>query len=721
MRFSEPVKGLELSELDITNGSALRMAPTYLFNEHGMTSWRVSVVPDSDFNGNVLIKVPAGAATDTFGNANTASEPLTIAARGASSSEGPKAVVSCRYPIAGSGSFGGRPAAVSVDVRFPGYYVDFETGPHPSDVPVLKDGVDVGRGIMICTGLAGAETCTYSPAIDEGASGTLLLQVLPGAVATHGGLLSRPSDPMYVAGDNWRVSVADASATEGTDETIDFEVSLNARDDCRAVTVDWATADGTATAGEDYEAASGTLTFATGESTKTVSVAVLNDMASEGDETVTLRLSNISGHEVEIGVAEATGTIQAPAALTARFANAPLSHDGSTPFTFELHFSEAPEGLSYTTVAGTLFEVTGASVTGARRLVQGDNQGWLVTVAPRGSDDIAISLPARACGEAAAVCTAVNRALSEGISATVQMEPESAQESEGALTATPFTAEYRNMPATHDGALPFTFELHFSEEVPDLSYKTVARNRVGEYPTGLLNVTGATINKSSRTTQGSNIGWSVTVTPTGTAAVTVGLSPRACTEAGAVCNSAGAQLAQGISATVAMGTPITLSIADATVEEGPDAKLDFVVSLSRAADHAVTGKYVASNGTAHGNVDYELTLGSFTIAVGETQTTVSVAVLDDSHDEGSETVIMTLYDVGGLTASQIADASAVGTITNSDPMPGAWITRFGRTVGSQVVDAVTSSVRKRIGLTRDHRRPAHRCVGAVRGGGHAGP
>ena len=66
-----------------------------------------------------------------------------------------------------------------------------------------------------------------------------------------------------------------------------------------------------------------------------------------------------------------------------------------------------------------------------------------------------------------------------------------------------------------------------------------------------------------------------------------------------------------------MGTPITLSIADATVEEGPDAKLDFVVSLSRAADHAVTGKYVASNGTAHGNVDYELTLGSFTIAVAK--------------------------------------------------------------------------------------------------------
>ena len=38
---------------------------------------------------------------------------------------------------------------------------------------------------------------------------------------------------------------------------------------------------------------------------------------------------------------------------------------------------------------------------------------------------------------------------------------------------------------------------------------------------------------------------------------------------------------------------------------------------------------------------------------------------------------------------KLADAEATGTITNTDAMPRAWMVRFGRTVGSQVVDALT--------------------------------
>ena len=72
--------------------------------------------------------------------------------------------------------------------------------------------------------------------------------------------------------------------------------------------VNYATANGTATAGSDYTATSGTLTFAAGETTKTVSVPVLGDTSVESDETFTLTLSNPAGATLG-AAASATATI----------------------------------------------------------------------------------------------------------------------------------------------------------------------------------------------------------------------------------------------------------------------------------------------------------------------------------------------------------------------------------------------------------------------------
>ncbi|MDD3896781.1 MAG: Calx-beta domain-containing protein [Candidatus Peribacteraceae bacterium] len=58
------------------------------------------------------------------------------------------------------------------------------------------------------------------------------------------------------------------------------------------VRVDYATADGTATAGTDYTAMSDTLTFAEGETSKTISVSLKNDTDSEGSDTFTITLQN---------------------------------------------------------------------------------------------------------------------------------------------------------------------------------------------------------------------------------------------------------------------------------------------------------------------------------------------------------------------------------------------------------------------------------------------
>ena len=116
------------------------------------------------------------------------------------------------------------------------------------------------------------------------------------------------------------LSVADARVREASDVTLDFAVTLS-RASRAPVAVAYATADGSATAGSDYTATSGTLTFAAGETAKTVSVPVLDDAHDEGEETLTLRLSAATGAVIADGVA--TGTIEntdhMPAAWLARF------------------------------------------------------------------------------------------------------------------------------------------------------------------------------------------------------------------------------------------------------------------------------------------------------------------------------------------------------------------------------------------------------------------
>ena len=67
------------------------------------------------------------------------------------------------------------------------------------------------------------------------------------------------------------------------------------------VTVDYATTDGTATAGEDYTAANGTLTFPAGSTAQTFTVPITEDSTVEADETVNLTLSNPNGGGAFLG------------------------------------------------------------------------------------------------------------------------------------------------------------------------------------------------------------------------------------------------------------------------------------------------------------------------------------------------------------------------------------------------------------------------------------
>lgn len=89
------------------------------------------------------------------------------------------------------------------------------------------------------------------------------------------------------------LSVNDVSVVEGDSGTKDltFTVSLSAAT-TNTVTVDFATSNGTASAGTDYDAATGSLSFSPGQTSKTVTVKVRGDTLDEPNETFLLKLSN---------------------------------------------------------------------------------------------------------------------------------------------------------------------------------------------------------------------------------------------------------------------------------------------------------------------------------------------------------------------------------------------------------------------------------------------
>ena len=104
------------------------------------------------------------------------------------------------------------------------------------------------------------------------------------------------------------LTINDVTMREGFfgTRTFVFTVNLSAASSA-PVTVDYDTANSTAAAGSDYYAQSGTLTFAPGQTTRTIGIAVKGDWKREADETFFVNLSNESGAQIQDG--QGVGTI----------------------------------------------------------------------------------------------------------------------------------------------------------------------------------------------------------------------------------------------------------------------------------------------------------------------------------------------------------------------------------------------------------------------------
>ena len=254
--------------------------------------------------------------------------------------------------------------------------VDTEAG-----TPTLRARVGAASyAIPYATG-TGTDTLTFAVTREDGSAPapTVIVEgdslaLNEGTIRSTGGLevdIAHPGAARagFAGSELASIEASDAEAREG--EALEFRLELSQESET-PVSVDYETAEGTAHEGADYVPLSGTVSFAPGETVKTVAVATLGDGNAEPAETVTLRLSNVEG--ATLATPEASGTIEASTGadtFTGAFSGVPEEHDGTDEFTLTLTFSDEPEGLSYKTVSDDLFTTEGGTIGGARRASRG--------------------------------------------------------------------------------------------------------------------------------------------------------------------------------------------------------------------------------------------------------------------------------------------------------------------------------------------------------------
>ena len=435
------------------------------------------------------------------------------------------------------------------------------------------------------------------------------------------------------------------SAAEG-DGSLTFTVTLSFASGA-PVTVRYATENGSASAGSDYAAVSGTLTFpAASPAARTIGVAVTDDAVAEGAESFTMRLSE--PHGATLADAVATGTI---------------SDDDARSVTVQPEELNVIEGASgtYTVVLGArpTAAVT-VRITPAPELsvvpqeLEFTPHDWATaqTVTVEAEHD-----PDAVADVAAAVVHEVQGGGYDGTSAPSVTVTVVEDDTQSLAIAGAGAAEGA-------GVLRFAVTLSLDSDAPvTVDYATGAAGDTAEAGTDYRSTSG-TLRFPARSTAPRMI--EVTVNDDTVdepdERLTVTLS-----------RPVNAILAGGGETATATGT-ITdddalpqVRIAGASVSEG-DGTVEFTVTLDRASARTVTVDYATVDDTARADADYTPVSGTLAFAAGQTSRTIAVPVIGDAVDEPDEQFTVTLSAAVDATVDPDG-RTATGTINNDDDPP----------------------------------------------------
>ncbi len=531
-----------------------------------------------------------------------------------------------------------------------------------------------------------------------GASGLSITDVRNGVTRPRIRIMNALNPGLYVN---------DVSVGEGNSGTVDatFTVTLSPPA-AGTVTVQYQTANGTATSGTDYVAASGTLTFLAGEAAKLVTVVANGDVVEEADETFFVNLSNVTGG-VSIVDGQGLGTIRNDDVPSCSVV-APGVVDG----TFEAGSPWPAWTTQTSTNFGTPLCNTGCGDGGGSAPpYAGSNWAWFggATAVETGVLGQSLTLPVSAdlrlrfqmrIGAVGAPANDTFVVAVDGAPIRTFTEPAVAEAvySEREISLTPFADggvhalrfTYTH-PDTGSGNLTVDNVQLVSCQgagLPALSITDVSipeGNAGASTATFTVSLSGASANtvtvnyataNSSATAGTDYVAASGTLTfPPGSTTQSVAVTVNGDTAVEPT-ETFFVNLSGATNATIADAQGVgtinnddaaipTLSINDVAVAEGNagTTSATFTVSLSAASGQTVTVNYATANGSATAGGDYVAASGTLTFPAGSTTQSLPVTVNGDPTIEPNEAFLVNLT---GATNATIADGLGVGTIVNDD-------------------------------------------------------
>ncbi|MDA9212550.1 hypothetical protein N9O84_02430, partial [Gammaproteobacteria bacterium] len=434
------------------------------------------------------------------------------------------------------------------------------------------------------------------------------------------------------------IIVNDEREIEGGNPEIIIELSNASEID---VSVDYVTQDGTAKAGTDYVAASGTIVISAGDTEGVITLTTIDDILDEDNKAFTLALSNPQNAElykssisIEVKDNDATPSVSSSNQVNQEGETVAITFALSEKSGRDISFNYATN--NGTALSGTDYVASNGSITFAAGefvkiinivtiddVIDEDRENFTVALTNAVNVVLGTSLIQVALDdnddEPTALIAGSTAKESDPANAIISLSAAS-----GKTIIVDYSANESNSAKAISDFIPVASSVTFA---PGETQKTISIDLVDDFVKEPSESFVVQLGGATNAIIGSNSSADITIEDD--------------------------------------DLPPTISISDSSALE--DAGLvNLTLALSNPSSESVSVDLATSNGTALDNLDYSSYSANLVFSPGETSKSISIAVLADTLDEFDETFIVALSNA---TNASIADASALVSIIDSDVAP----------------------------------------------------